>query len=180
VYQVSPDSSARLLEILGPNDWFGVAALAQNTRPGHKAVAVVPSVIWEVPAQELMAALPTRPLAAVDLVKQLADKLQNALDEAGELVFDDCNSRLIKTLIRFSSSAAAFPREDGVVLRITHEQLAQAVGVARETVSLALTHLRRQNLLRTGRNQLFFNPTALRQFAQRCNGVERQPVIGHG
>ena len=54
-----------------------------------------------------------------------------------------------------------------MVLRITHQQLAQAVGVARETVSLALTQLRQRNLLRTGRNQLFFNPDVLEKFSRR-------------
>ena len=52
------------------------------------------------------------------------------------------------------------------------QQLAQAVGVARETVSLALTQLRHQNLLRTGRNQLFFDPEALRRF----QGTRKAPL----
>jgi CRP-like cAMP-binding protein len=173
VYQIGPDACGRLLEILGPNDWFGIAALAQHPRQGSRAVAVAQSVVWEVPAEGLLAALPTQPLAAVDLVKQLAAKFQNAVDEAGELVFDDCNLRLLKTLVRFSSSAAATQQEDGVVLRITHDQLAQAVGVARETVSLALTQLRNQNLLRTGRNQLFFKPETLRDFARK-HGPEHE------
>jgi len=37
------------------------------------------------------------------------------------------------------------------------------VGVARETISLALAQLRRRTLLRTGRNQLTFQPQALRE-----------------
>ena len=64
-------------------------------------------------------------------------------------------------LIRFSHSSAASRDGSGVVLRITHEQLAQAIGVARETVSLALTEMRRLNLVRTGRNQLMYNPDEL-------------------
>ena len=44
--------------------------------------------------------------------------------------------------------------------------IARGSGAARETVSLALTQLRQQNLLRTGRNQLLFNPEALRNFTR--------------
>ena len=95
-----------------------------------------------------------------------------AREDAACLVFDDCNQRLIKTLLQFSRTAAATPHPEGVVLRITHQQLAQAVGAARETVSLALTQLRQQNLLRTGRNQLFFNPEVLEKFSRR--GVVRE------
>ena len=74
--------------------------------------------------------------------------------------------------MRFSESAAATQHDGGVVLRITHQQLAQAVGVARETVSVALTQLRQRNLLRTGRNQLIFNPQALRDLKKKCLQIE--------
>jgi CRP-like cAMP-binding protein len=95
-------------------------------------------------------------------MRQLARKLSAARRDAAELVFDDCRHRLLHTLLRFAGSSAASPHPHGVVLHITHRQLAQAVGVARETVSLALTNLRRQKLLHTGRNQLMFNPDELR------------------
>ena len=164
IHQIGPDQSARLVEILGPGEWFGSASLAGDPENDTRATAVVQTTITEVPAERVISALERNPQAAVELVKQLARRVHAAREDAARLVFDDCNSRLITTLLRFSSSAAASPRETGIVLRITHQQLAQAVGVARETVSLALTQLRHQNLLRTGRNQLFFDPEALRRF----------------
>lgn len=171
VYQVGPDDSGRLNEILGPDDWFGIAALASNATYGVRVVAVGPVTLSEVSAESLLNVLAAQPAAAVDLIKQLAAKHVTMMSETSELVFDDCNSRLIKTLLRFSTSAAATPiGDESVVLRITHEQLAQAIGAARETISLALTQLRKQNLLRTGRNQLFFSPRVLQNFAG--NGKE--------
>lgn len=166
VYQVAPDGTGRLNEILGADDWFGAASLAEHAHYGNRVVAVGPVVLWEVSAQSLLRFLGNQPAAAVELIKQLAGKHVAHLEESSELVFDDCNSRLIKTLLRFSTSSAATPiGDESVVLRITHEQLAQAIGAARETISLALTQLRKQNLLRTGRNQLFFSPRVLQNFA---------------
>jgi CRP/FNR family cyclic AMP-dependent transcriptional regulator len=156
------DSNGRLLEILGPNDWCGEAALARQPHYGEQAIAVVATVVTEVAADRLLGLLSQQPKAAIELMKQLANKLAAARADAAGLVFDDCHARLLKTLVRFSDSAAATPHPEGVVLRITHQQLAQAVGVARETVSLALTELRQANVLRTGRNQLLFNPDNLR------------------
>ncbi|HWB54710.1 MAG TPA: Crp/Fnr family transcriptional regulator [Tepidisphaeraceae bacterium] len=167
VYQVGPNQASRLIEILGPEDWFGVSALAEHAEYGSRVIAVGPVTILEVPAKAMLERLAAHPDAAVELVKQLATKHASMTAEASEMVFDDCNGRLIKTLLRFSNSAAATPiDDDSVVLRITHEQLAQAIGAARETISLALTELRKQNLLRTGRNQLFFNPSILKKFAE--------------
>ena len=174
IYQIGPDRSLRLADILGPGDWFGIAALARSSAYGAQATVVSSSVLWALPAARLLQLLSTQPEVALELVGQLAMRLQAAHDAAARLTFDDCNQRLIQTLVRFSRTAAATPEEGGgVVLHITHQQLAQAVGAARETVSLALTQLRQRNLLRTGRNKLLFNPQALQQFSQR-GATERQ------
>jgi CRP/FNR family transcriptional regulator len=165
-YHVGDADYGRLIDILGPDAWFGEAALAKAPTYGEQAIAVVPSVVSAIPAERFLNLLLQQPRAAVEVYRQLAAKLTAAREDAAGLVFDDCHSRLLKALVRFSRSAAASPHGDGVVLRITHEQLAQAIGVARETVSLALTQLRQQNLLRTGRNQLMFNPEALRNFTR--------------
>jgi CRP/FNR family transcriptional regulator len=180
IYQVGPDGeSLRLIEILGAGDWFGAAALAHTRTYGTRAVAATRAVVSDVPADKWHNALAATPEVAAEVIGQLARKLQAAQEDAGRLVFDDCNERLVKTLLRFSHSAAATRRDDSgeVVLRITHQQLAQAVGAARETISLALTHLRQRDLLKTGRNQLFFNPDVLRE--QVCkngskNGQSRE------
>jgi CRP/FNR family transcriptional regulator len=173
IYQIGADGqSARLIEILGADDWFGAAALAHTRNYGTRAVTVTRTVVSEVPADKWQNVLGQTPELAAEVVAQLARKLHAAQEDAGRLVFDDCNQRLVKTLLRFSHSAAATKREETgeVVLRITHQQLAQAVGAARETISLALTSLRQRDLLKTGRTQLFFNPEVLRQFSQQCNG----------
>jgi CRP-like cAMP-binding protein len=161
-FQVGDDGDGRLLEILGPGEWFNPAAFSTGQVCGHRALSVGHTVLVRVSADKLLGVLATNGTAAAVLLRQFADRLQRAREDAAHLVFDDCNTRLIRTLLQLSQTVAATPRADGVELRITHLQLAQAVGAARETVSLALTDLRKQNLLRTGRNKLFFDPRALR------------------
>jgi CRP-like cAMP-binding protein len=161
-YQVAPTGSRRLVEILGVNGWCGAAALARLEEYGEAAEAVAPTTLSIISSERLFAHLAHEPAMALELIKQLATKLTAFREDASGLVFDDCNHRLIRTLVHLSDSPAASPSGDGVVVHITHQQLAQKVGVARETISLALAQLRRRNLLRTGRNQLTFHPQALR------------------
>jgi len=176
VYQTGNDGSTRLANIFGAGDWFGIAALAGIATYGSRAIAVSRSVLWAVPADQLLQVLGRDPKLARVLVGQLASRLEEANDMAARMMFDDCNQRLVQTLLRFSRTAAATSLEDGgVVLRITHQQLAQAVGAARETVSLGLTQLRQRNLLRTGRNRLSFHPSALEQFCCQ-QATANQPV----
>ena len=177
-YEAGKNESARMLEILGPGDWFGEAALAYAETYSSRAVAVSPTVLWAAPLRRLMDVLARQPEAAAELIRQLASKLQAAREDGNRLVFDNCQARLVNTLLRFSQTAAATSGENGsVMLQITHRQLAQAVGAARETVSLALTELRQQNLLRTGRNRVMFRPQVLKEFVARdfANG---EPVFG--
>jgi CRP/FNR family transcriptional regulator len=128
---------------------------------GFQAKAHTASVVSVVSAERLLTALGERPEASLQIIHQLAARWKVAAEEAGCLAFDDCRERLIKTLVRFSGSAAATAAGDGVQLQMTHEDLAEAVGAARETISLALTELREAGLLSTGRNRLSFNPSLL-------------------
>lgn len=170
----------RLLEILGPGDWFGAPALSGGSTYDTRALAVTKTSLTEISAERLLAALPQHPGIATTIIRSLAAKLQASYTQAANLVFDDTNQRLIKTLLQFSRTAAATPQgggegqSSGVELRITHQQLAQAIGAARETVSLALTQLRQKNLLRTGRNRLSFNPEALETFYNSQGGKGAQ------
>jgi CRP/FNR family transcriptional regulator len=176
IYQVGPENAERLSDILGPGAWFGTAAIAGHAAHGSRAQVVSASTVWEMDRQKLLDWLTTQPETMRDLLTQLARRLQSARAAAAGLVFHDCSMRLVRTLLDFSKTAAAIPSEHGVVLRITHQELADAVGAARETISLALTQLRRQNLLRTGRNRLTFDPQALRDFSESQRTEGRKTV----
>jgi CRP/FNR family transcriptional regulator len=146
---------------MGTGAWCGAAALGPEALYGEIAEAATITSISIVPVDRLNIRLSHEPSVAIELIRQLAGKLTAFREDAGGLVFEDCNHRLIRTLLQLSESPAASRCGEGVVVHITHEQLAQKVGVARETVSLALGELRRKNLLRTGRNQLVFRPSML-------------------
>jgi CRP-like cAMP-binding protein len=163
LYDVIDANTERLLDILGPSGWLGTAVLANL--PGYKtrAVAETRCVLWTIPAANLRKVLLENGEMAMQVMQNLAQRLLQAWSQGSRMVFDDCRQRLIQTLVRFSKTPAARPAAEGVVLRITHKQLAQAVGAARETVSVCLTELRNKNFVRTGRNQLIFDPEQLAQ-----------------
>lgn len=165
LYQIGDNGDERLLDILGPGQWFGTCALAQSGPYALQAVAATQAQLSKTPAKRVLETAAQVPQAAQELIRSVGRELQGSRTEAGRLVFQDCNQRLIAAMIRFSDSAAATQQGTDVVLHLTHEQLAQAVGAARETISLALTELRHRNIVRTGRNRLIFNREALRQLS---------------
>jgi CRP/FNR family transcriptional regulator len=168
-YQLSMDGSRRLNDISGPGNWLGIESVGGQTAYPTQAVAATETTVLVLPVRQLLAVLPQHPQVSLEIIRQLTERLATVTEEAGELAFDDCRRRLIKTLLKFGHSAAATATREGVMLRMTHEQLAQAVGAARETITLVLTQLRNENILTTGRNKLTFDPRALNDC---LNGVE--------
>ena len=175
LYQVAPDGQeARLVEILGPGQWFGCASLSASGTYVAQAVAATEATLSKVAAVRFLEHVSANPEAAQQLIRNLATTVHSARNEAARLVFQDCNARLLDAMLRFSDSAAATTDGENTVLHLTHEQLAQAVGAARETISLALTEMRHKNLVRTGRNRLIFNREALRSFATNVAAQQQQ------
>jgi|HubBroStandDraft_5_1064220.scaffolds.fasta_scaffold238733_2 CRP-like cAMP-binding protein len=163
LYHANGQSTMRLLDILGRADWLGIEVLGKFPTYGKKAVAIAPAVLWAISAADLHEILAQHSELAIWLVEGMAQKLEQAWSDGSRMIFDDCRHRLVQTLLRFSHSPAAQATADGVLLRITHKQLAQAVGAARETISVCLTELRKLNVVLTGRNQLRFDPRRLEQ-----------------
>lgn len=174
ILQQGPDNSTRLAAVLDAGDWFGIDALTGSSQYSNRAIAYTSLTVWRISSAALRHRIAKLPPLECDLVLHLANRLRAAQDQVAQLVFDDCTQRLVKTLIQLSRTSAAAPiqsGERGVSLRMTHQQLAEAVGAARETISLALTDLRQRNLLRTGRNMVSFDPETLIEFT-RVKGDE--------
>jgi CRP-like cAMP-binding protein len=130
---------------------------------GKLATSVGDSQVRAVPADRLRSALATRGELAVQFVEILALQLHNIWTDGSTFVFDDCRIRLIRKLLWFANSPAAQSAAGGVELHITHAQLAQAIGAARETVSICLMALRKENLVQTRRNRVIYDPDHLSQ-----------------
>jgi CRP-like cAMP-binding protein len=162
-----PQNTNRLVNILGPGNFVGLGSVAGMKTHGFRAVAVSDVKLLAVKGTRFLESLTDRPAAIAGLIHYMVGLLRRQAEDISGMAFDDCRQRLLRTLLRFSKSAAATPCEEGIVLRITHEQLAQAVGAARETVSLTLTELRVAKLLRTGRNRLIFDPRAIQEAVEK-------------
>jgi CRP/FNR family transcriptional regulator, cyclic AMP receptor protein len=162
LFQSGVKGQKTLHTILGSGELFGLSALSRPAQYGELATSVGESEVRAVPTNHLFAALVSRGDLAVELIEFLARQLNRVWTEGSELFSEDCRARLIRKLIEFASSPAAQPAAGGVELRMTHTELAQAIGAARETVSICLMELRRENLVETRRNRVIYDPGRLR------------------
>jgi CRP-like cAMP-binding protein len=161
VFQSVPGDGLRLLTILGTDECFGFSALGRLPVYDKLTMSVGDTVLRAIPADRLRQALLARSDLTLQFVEAMARHLFDAWSERSSFAYQDCRLRVIRTLLRFRNSPAARLVPGGIELRITHAQLAQAVGAARETVTLCLIQLRSENLVSTSRNRVSFNPRAL-------------------
>jgi CRP/FNR family transcriptional regulator len=162
LFQSRVKGQKTLHTILGSGDLFGLSALSRPAAYGELATSVGDSEVRAVSTERLFAALHFRGDLAVQLIEFLAQQLNRVWTEGSELFSEDCRARVVRKLIEFGSSPAAQPVSGGVELRMTHSELAQAIGAARETVSICLMELRRENLVETRRNRVIYDPQRLR------------------
>jgi uncharacterized RmlC-like cupin family protein len=70
-----------------------------NLSTTEAAEAIVPTTLSIISAERLFAVLPQEPRMAIELIRQLAEKLTAYREDAAGLVFEDCHHRLIRTLV---------------------------------------------------------------------------------
>jgi CRP-like cAMP-binding protein len=142
----SPKGDELTVRLYRPAEIFGEACFGRGVQR-YWATAVEPSAVVEVPGARAFEAMIHEPGLALELVSHLAERLASAYDEMQTI-----SSRI--ALIRVASRLLTFPgveRSENcwaeLTERFTHEELAQIVGVRRETVTRALTRLRRLGLV---------------------------------
>ena len=129
------------LRLCRPAEIFGEGCFCRGVHR-YCATAVEPSGLVEVPAARVLEAMIHEPELALELVSNLAERLASAYDEI-QMV----SSRT--AVIRVASRLLTFPGEERsengwaeLTKRFTHEELAQIVGVRRETLTRTLARLR--------------------------------------
>jgi CRP-like cAMP-binding protein len=138
---LSPKGDELTLRLYRPDEIFGEGSFCRGVHR-YWATAIEPSELVEVSTARAFEAMIQEPELALELVSNLADRLVSAYDE-----IQTVSSRI--AVVRVASRLLTFPgveRSDTcwaeLTRRFTHEELAQIVGVRRETLTRALARLR--------------------------------------
>jgi CRP/FNR family transcriptional regulator len=109
--------------------------------------------------------LRAHPDASLRVAEHLSMELHKAWEQV-ELVAlaPSTNAKLVRFLLAWAAAhGQSFSEGASLALYMTHEEIAQSIGVSRETVSRALGELRHENLIRFTRGHiLLLNPEKLK------------------
>jgi CRP/FNR family transcriptional regulator, global nitrogen regulator len=156
------------LMLLGPWDVFGDLAFGQTTYQHARAAALTTCWVRKVPKVFVERAVKARPEVALKIAAHLMRSQQTQYEEmVGYLLPYKVETKLANLLLML---ARRFGGEEmgrlTIRLRLTHEELAAMVLSTRESVSHALSILRRRGTLTTaGGRIVILDPTSLLEAA---------------
>ncbi len=169
-YQVTADGRELLLELIPAGGFDGM--LSSSGRRGHFTEANTDATVASLDLPALERLIAAEPKVVANLLGMMLDRIEAREDHLEVVVLHDPDRQLARQLMALADTLGS---SDGdlVVLdpRITHQMLADMLGVRRETVTLHLARLAENGGVTTERGRLKLDLAALEKVV---NGRRRR------
>jgi CRP-like cAMP-binding protein len=149
IFGVSSTGKAKTFAFLEPGDFFGEMALLEKGDRSASAKAVMPSALMTIHRRDFQNLLRRRPGMALAILHTLCRRLRRADREIEALSFNNVLGRLARILVDLSDR---YGRKAGqgrvaIQMQLSHQDLAEMAGTAREMVTRILNRFRRTGCL---------------------------------
>lgn len=148
IHQLSPLGREVILWFCFAGEIFGLAEVARGGGRVVNAQACEPSEVLAVAQEKFRDFLEGHPRVAMLSMRVLSSRLRVLGDMFVNLVSDDVNTRIAKLILRLSARyGTRVGKEVFLNIPLTHQEIADMVGTSRQTVTSALSALKRRGVL---------------------------------
>jgi CRP-like cAMP-binding protein len=164
LFRVTEDGKEITLAILGPGDVFGELALFDETRRETFAETLDKTHICSSSVSDFNRLMSHRPELGAMVAREIARRRKEAETRIAGTAYGTTAGR-IKFALRHLADEHGAKLPDGslrIELRLSHQDLANIVGTARETCTVELGKLQRQGLIRIDDEHRFVLPDPTR------------------
>jgi len=168
IYMPGAQGTDLTLAVMQPGEFFGDLSLLDGRPRSASAEAARDTTLLTLERDDLTELVRSRPDAALAILTEIAQRLRETDQMASDLAFLDVSGRLARRLLDLASSYGK-PRDGGIMINasITQEELANMIGVTRESVNRNLGMFTRLGLIgREGRRIVVKNPEGLRKYCE--------------
>jgi CRP/FNR family transcriptional regulator len=148
IWQPAGNGREVILWFCLPGEIFGLAEVARGGGRVVCAQACEASAVLAVSQEAFRGFVASSPKAALLSMQVLSARLRGLSDVMVNLVADDVDTRIAKLILRLG---ARYGRREAHIIHLdiplTHQEIADMVGTTRQTVTSALTRLKRQGVL---------------------------------
>ncbi|MBI1730150.1 Crp/Fnr family transcriptional regulator [Candidatus Acetothermia bacterium] len=144
------DESGRklTLTILGEGELFGEMVLIGRQKRELMAQVLQDSVLYELERTQFLELLRSSPELAIEVMELFGNRTRDIERKLEDLVFKDIPTRLSRQILKLIEQHGV-DTDDGVQIdfKITHKELADLIGSARENTTSALNRLAKEGIL---------------------------------
>jgi CRP/FNR family cyclic AMP-dependent transcriptional regulator len=143
------DGHELIISYLGPGEFFGELGLFSDTALRSAWISArTECELVRIEYQRFKVMLRADPELLMQLTGQLAQRLRNTSEKLGDLAFLDVTGRVASTLLQLCQDSQAITHPDGMLLRITRQELGRLVNCSRQMATRVLQTLEAQGLIK--------------------------------
>ncbi|MCA1593289.1 MAG: Crp/Fnr family transcriptional regulator [Acidobacteria bacterium] len=170
LYLLSTEGRKFIVQTLEPMTFFGeMALLGQNMRQLF-AEAAEDCLLCVMRSADVKRLIRVKPEIGLRMLEEVGKRLYDARERMGDIVFKKIPERVAKVLLKLSDEGAR------AIKGTTQQEIADMLGVYRETVSNTLAELRGEGVIGVGRRQIsILNLEQLRRVAGEAEARRKKP-----
>lgn len=160
LFRLSPDGKTFTTAILEKGTFFGKMALLGQTLYGNYAEAVTDCTICLINRSDAKTYLINDSRIAYRIIETLGKRLLETEQRLADIALKQVPARVASLLLQFANKQAEYEggaaqtSGDAVEIIATHEELAQLLGIHRETMTRTLKEFSRLNLIKLQRGRI--------------------------
>jgi len=171
------DGRELILAYLGPGEFFGEMGLFD---PAAKRSAYVRArsdcELAQIGYDRFKQLIRAQPALLLQLTARIAERLRATSEKLGDLAFLDVTGRVARALLQLAGDSQAITHPDGMLVRITREELGRLVNCTREMTGKVLRNLEAQGLIQArGKNIVVMGARAPAPGAAAARPRRRKP-----
>jgi CRP/FNR family cyclic AMP-dependent transcriptional regulator len=149
ISRISDDGREVILSILSDGDFFGEMSLLDGYTRSANVTAIEDSELLVIRREEFLQTLRDYPQVAINLLKELAQRIRKSDEHIKSLSLQDATGRVASTLLRIAEDSGLFRKGQVEISELPLQQdLANMAGTSRETISRVIKSLSEDGYLR--------------------------------
>lgn len=159
VTRLSKDGREVILAMLNEGEFFGEMALLDGESRSANVIALEETEVLTLNRGDFLVVLHDYPQIAIQLLKEMADRLRKSDRQIASLSLSDAEKRIALCIIRFADEQGIIKRGQVSIPKMPIQQdIANMAGTSRETVSRAINLLEKEHYIkRQGRELLILD-----------------------
>ncbi|MFB1082644.1 Crp/Fnr family transcriptional regulator [Jeotgalibacillus sp. JSM ZJ347] len=149
LYRMTPNGKQFTTDILVDGNVFGETDSFTLTDQDTYAEAMTDSYICTMNKEKFEQFIRSSPDVSLKLIQILSNRLKETYDLSEKIALADVRFRTLFLLLKMSEKSGKREKEwQSIQMKLTHEDLATMVGSSRESISLLMSRLKKEGLIK--------------------------------